>query len=123
MLHKVKITGPLSGTVEVDVPNYMARIQAIEELDITVKDAEAAGATKFEKAKKVFDYMKRCIKSVDLKTPEGARVDNFDDIGCFIEGKQVIEQLQTVCLQGIQLGEASKRQSGKRSSGRTTRKS
>ena len=99
------------GTVDLAVPNYRERIKLAlehEERISKVKETE----DKFDSATIMLDLAEAHVKGCDLEhVASGEEITDFEDLGCFSKGSEIINALGAQILSGLDLGEDSGQQS------------
>ena len=95
------------GHVLLSIPKYKARIKAIKDLNLQVKEnGEVETSTsQFDSVEKIIDLVEKHVLAVDLKVKEsGEELKEVDDLGYSQEGSELINEIGNMLLGGIKLG-------------------
>lgn len=100
-----EVSSPFSGLVKLRVPTYKERLEIIKKLNYKVgKDGELeAKSTQFDSATEIMDLVEKHVVSVEL-TLESDVITSLEDLGYYMEGSQLINELANVIIGGIKLG-------------------
>jgi len=94
------------GVIEINVPARKERLQFLKErLDLGKKFEKDSS----EKLEGQFDFLdsvfNACFVSIDLThVVSGEKIKTKEDLEFFAEGQSLINEIATVCINGIELG-------------------
>ncbi|RLC38721.1 hypothetical protein DRH27_01580 [Candidatus Falkowbacteria bacterium] len=85
------------GYVELQIPTYKERMTITKEIMVDGKSSEV------EQGIKLIDLVEKHVKTVNLKCGE-LEIKTVDDLGYSKEGTELINNMSTIIIQGIPLG-------------------
>jgi len=88
------------GKIVIEVPTYKERLDIAKSIGMDDKTDD------IDKGKKVLETVEKHVKSIELQSEEHSLViTDMDDLGSYMEGTEIINQLGQLLMQGIPLGE------------------
>lgn len=95
------------GEIKLKVLNQFERLQAIKEmqLNITAQEGVSVSTDQIDAADKIYRFLKEKVEEVSVKILESGEVlTSLDDLTCFAEGTEIVNQLTHTLLSGVKLG-------------------
>lgn len=99
---------PFEGKITLKVPSYKERLEMIKQLNFKVGGSGEMEpqTSKMDSAIDMVDLLEKHIACVDLKASDGSEVKSVDELGYWVEGAKLINDLANILLGGIKLGKA-----------------
>lgn len=102
---EIKVTidkNGFKGWALIDVRPFVERAQMLKDLDLSVKEGEAVPADQMDKVIKIQELAKKHVKKIEVDF-EGTKFTSADELECYVEGQEVINELAGFVLNGVKL--------------------